>query len=380
MKELPSYDYDLAARIEHLKSVKDLPDEYWPRFEVFVQRLQESQKNLDSSAIPIVLWPIWKKVGLVSITVFLGISANDSGNWLAIIAFLYYAFLSIKLIVETIMANREQRSSAQKPNNKEERREYYEIGLEYLRNNDYKNAINNFTKAIEITPGVSGLYLAQGNCKMFLKDYQGAIYDFTKAIELSPKEADAYFQRAIARQDLDGCMGDEAANDVRQAADLGDKAAIEWVITHQKDRIKDWTNSLLKDKEGFNMDESSDQYKNLAYHDSDDENNNEWIHKFLDIAAECFISSRNETREELAKDRLATVYSDFSIYLLEFPFIESRAILKAFAPNLDIDIYDRLLFSLVGSELNDKWPEFYNTRLYDMHNKRGKGLATLEAG
>ena len=112
----------------------------------------------------------------------------------------------------------------------------------------------------------------------------------------------------------------------------------------------------------------------------DDENNEDWIHKFLDVAAECFISSRHETREELAKVQLAKVYSDFGIYLIEFPIISSRASLNMMTPKLDLDIYDRLIIRLVQSGLNDEWPKFYNTRLCDIHNKKGRGLEVLEAG
>ena len=128
------------------------------------------------------------------------------------------------------------------------------------------------------------------------------------------------------------------------------------------------------------MDESSEQYKYWAYQDSGDQNNEEWIYKFLDVAAECFISSRNETREELAKIQIAKVYSDFCIYVLEFRFIKSRTSLERLVPTLNLDIYDRLLFRLVNSELNDEWPKFYNTRLCDIHNKQGRGLEALEAG
>ncbi|KZR90052.1 Tetratricopeptide repeat [Synechococcus sp. MIT S9508] len=376
LKDLPENDRDLAVEIGNLKSVKDVPDKHWDRFERYV--LHKGQKNLKTSETPILLWPKWKKVGLIALTVFLGIAANNSRSWFLIVIFLYYAFLSSQLIIDTFKKKEVIGSSPQKSNNKEDTKEYYEIGLEYLRNDDYQKAISNFTKAIVITPGVSALYVAQGSCKIFLEDYQSAIDDFTKAIELSPEDAKPYYQRALARQGLDGCIGDEAANDIRQAADLGDKAAIDWVITNLKGSIKRWTNSLIRAKEGFNMDESSEQYKYWAYQDSDDENNEEWIHKFLDVAAECFISSRHETREELAKTQVAKVYSDFYIYVLDFPFIESMASLKRFVQTLDIDIYDRLLFRLVGSKLNDKWSEFYNTRLYNFWDKQGEGVATLE--
>ena len=42
-------------------------------------------------------------------------------------------------------------------------------------------------------------YYNQGNLKFQLEDYKGAIADFTKAIELSPNNSDAYYNRGLAK-------------------------------------------------------------------------------------------------------------------------------------------------------------------------------------
>lgn len=59
--------------------------------------------------------------------------------------------------------------------------------------------------------------------KQRLKDYRGAIADYDKAIEINPKYADAYYNRGYAKIDLGqregGCW------DFSKAGELGDTQA-----------------------------------------------------------------------------------------------------------------------------------------------------------
>ena len=49
---------------------------------------------------------------------------------------------------------------------------------------NYKGAIEDYTKAIEINPSNALGYRERGRAKEKLEDYQGAIDDYTKAIEI----------------------------------------------------------------------------------------------------------------------------------------------------------------------------------------------------
>ena len=60
-----------------------------------------------------------------------------------------------------------------------------------------------------------------------LKDYKGAITDFTKAIELNPDIDIFYSYRGLSKQSLEDLDG--ACADWREAARLGDEKASEWV-------------------------------------------------------------------------------------------------------------------------------------------------------
>jgi tetratricopeptide (TPR) repeat protein len=68
-------------------------------------------------------------------------------------------------------------------------------GFSKLALGDYKGAIEDYTKSIELNPTDEVVFYDRGTCKVKLKDYNGAIEDFTKVIELSQNDADTYYQR-----------------------------------------------------------------------------------------------------------------------------------------------------------------------------------------
>ena len=64
--------------------------------------------------------------------------------------------------------------------------EYEKSGRKKLNLEDYKGAIADYTKAIELNSDFNYYnYNLRGAAKVNLKDYDGAIADFNKAIELN---------------------------------------------------------------------------------------------------------------------------------------------------------------------------------------------------
>ena len=59
----------------------------------------------------------------------------------------------------------------------------------------YKEAIADYDKAIELNPKDADTYYNRGAAKNHLKQHKEAIADYDKAIELDPKDADAYYNR-----------------------------------------------------------------------------------------------------------------------------------------------------------------------------------------
>ena len=84
---------------------------------------------------------------------------------------------------------------------------------------DYRGAIADYNKAIELNPNDADAYVNRGVAKHHLEDYRGAIADYSKAIELNPNVAVAYYNRGVAKEILG--QKDEGCMDYRKAGELG---------------------------------------------------------------------------------------------------------------------------------------------------------------
>ena len=67
---------------------------------------------------------------------------------------------------------------------------------------NYEDAIEDYTKAIEIEPNSVFAYRLRGDSKSKLGDYQGAIDDYTKAIKIDPNNAYLYNYRSESKRKL----------------------------------------------------------------------------------------------------------------------------------------------------------------------------------
>ncbi len=77
--------------------------------------------------------------------------------------------------------------------------DWFEKGVNFYESGNYKEALDTFSKAIELNPKAAGGYRGRGVVYAGLKNYQQAINDFSKAIELGPKDdAGAYYGRGIS--------------------------------------------------------------------------------------------------------------------------------------------------------------------------------------
>lgn len=88
---------------------------------------------------------------------------------------------------------------------------------------DYIGAIADYTKTIDLklTPILINImaYSNRGNSKLYLQDYRGAINDYNKVIELDPNDRWAYHKRGLGKimlgQKDSGCL------DLSKAGELG---------------------------------------------------------------------------------------------------------------------------------------------------------------
>lgn len=79
---------------------------------------------------------------------------------------------------------------------------YYDIGKICYKQKKYDCAIQNYSKAIDLTPNDSKIYNSRGLAYHFNKNYQNAITDFDRAIELRPSNYRAYTNRGNANRRL----------------------------------------------------------------------------------------------------------------------------------------------------------------------------------
>ena len=63
---------------------------------------------------------------------------------------------------------------------------------------NYQDAIDGYTKLIEIGPSNAEIYYSRGVAKHQIEDYQGAIFDYTEAIKIDPGNSNIYNNRGIA--------------------------------------------------------------------------------------------------------------------------------------------------------------------------------------
>ncbi|MDP4284492.1 MAG: tetratricopeptide repeat protein [Bacteroidota bacterium] len=84
---------------------------------------------------------------------------------------------------------------------------------------DYRGAISDYNKAIELTPNDETIFSARGHAKDELEDYEGAIKDYDKAIELKPGFAIYYVNRGLSK--LKANDKNNACIDLNKALELG---------------------------------------------------------------------------------------------------------------------------------------------------------------
>ena len=111
---------------------------------------------------------------------------------------------------------------------------YNNRGVAYSMLKNYKLAIDDFTRSIEIDPNYlivkkgnsigSNAYNNRGRVYYNLESYENAIADFTRSIEIEPNNATTYRDRGVVKEEI----GLNYCSDYKRACDLGNKNCCEW--------------------------------------------------------------------------------------------------------------------------------------------------------
>lgn len=75
--------------------------------------------------------------------------------------------------------------------------DWFDLGFQAQEKGDYEKALENYTKAIRLDPGIAQIYNNRGLVYYFMHDYPKAEGNFDKAIELDPELCMAYNNKAI---------------------------------------------------------------------------------------------------------------------------------------------------------------------------------------
>ncbi len=107
----------------------------------------------------------------------------------------FFRFLFIAVIALVFTAHMACANTA------DDAKTFFSSGEVKFGKSDFKGAITDFTKAIELNPKLVDAYNSRAAAKFSSGDKQGALADFTKAIELNPKSANTYNNRGSVKSD-----------------------------------------------------------------------------------------------------------------------------------------------------------------------------------
>ena len=92
---------------------------------------------------------------------------------------------------------------------------------------DYRGAIADYDKAIQLESNYLTAYHNRADAKFELKDYQGSIVDYSNVISKKPNYAITYIKRANAKLKLS--LKESACLDFSKAGELGEESAYELI-------------------------------------------------------------------------------------------------------------------------------------------------------
>jgi len=111
---------------------------------------------------------------------------------------------------------------------------YYYSTVAYMRLGDYENALDTITVLINLCPPMAFLYEIRGNIHFCMEKYTAAIEDYDRAIEINPAQASVYYGRGIAYAET-GDTG-KAVADIIKSSSMGHPDA--WLLTAEMKKEK----------------------------------------------------------------------------------------------------------------------------------------------
>lgn len=149
------------------------------------------------------------------------------------------------LLIFSTSCDRANQPQKQSPKDSPIAEEYLRKGWENMLGHNYTEAIENFTKLIEIEPSNIKAYSSRASAKRYSKDYSGAIKDNTKAIELGPNDmyiANEYTSRGESKGYLKDHYG--AIADYSKAIEIDQYTEAYWLRGLEKNDLEDFSGAI----------------------------------------------------------------------------------------------------------------------------------------
>ena len=137
---------------------------------------------------------------------------------------------------------------------------YKNRGVSYMKQEKYDLAIKDFQMAKELFPELKGLYSNLGVAWYYKKEYKKAIESYDIEIEMAPENYIAYFNRALCLAELN--KDDEAFEDLEKTLNL--KPGFYWAICYKADLLAQKGNTakaIETYKEAIKYDSQNDYAK-----------------------------------------------------------------------------------------------------------------------
>ena len=97
---------------------------------------------------------------------------------------------------------------------------------------DLDGAISDQNKALNLDPLYADGYFNRSSAKFEMGNFSCAIDDYTKVIKINPKDSDAFFNRGKVKKEVGDIKG--ACKDWREASNLGDEEAKKLILEYCK--------------------------------------------------------------------------------------------------------------------------------------------------
>ena len=117
---------------------------------------------------------------------------------------------------------------------------------------DWDGAIADYTRALELDPGLARAWHGRGWAKTQKRDWDGAIFDLTRALELDPALTQSWANRGFARGQKGDWDGEIA--DLTKALDLDPKLPVVWANRGEaRGRKSDWDGKIADETRAIEL-------------------------------------------------------------------------------------------------------------------------------